>query len=117
MTKMRAPLPLFGCVHKLLFYAQCMLIRSAHHMLTPPDCTLQYRLIIQFFMVAVMVACNVFNVFTMNLATTGLPLGTAHTWRDLPTNFTLAAVITCAGCILLLFLGLMYMRYKRMLMW
>lgn len=36
---------------------------------------LQYRLIIQFFMVAALVATNVFNVFTMNLGTTGLPLG------------------------------------------
>ena len=28
---------------------------------------LQYRLIIQFFMVAALVATNIFNVFTMNL--------------------------------------------------
>jgi hypothetical protein len=42
--------------------------------LVHPIC-LQYRLIIQFFMVAALVATNVFNIFTTNLATTGLPLG------------------------------------------
>lgn len=68
----------------------------------------QYRLIIQFFMVAALVATNVFNVFTMNLGTTGLPLGqvgsmdadTVHcTMHDI--NTMLFAAVSVAPSMLL----------------
>ncbi len=77
----------------------------------------QYRLVIQFFMVAALVATNIFNVFTMNLGTTGLNLGAGHSFRDTPVNFTVTAVVSCAGSAVLLFLGLAYARHKRLLLW
>lgn len=77
----------------------------------------QYRLVIQFFMVAALTATNVFNVFTTNLAATGLDLGQGHSFRDASANFTVTAVVSCAGAGVLLFLSLAYARYKRLLLW
>ena len=38
-------------------------------------------------------------------------------FRDKPSNFTIVAVVSSAGSLLLLFLGLAYARFKRMLLW
>ena len=37
--------------------------------------------------------------------------------RVKPSNFTIVAVVSSAGSLLLLFLGLAYARFKRMLLW
>ena len=37
--------------------------------------------------------------------------------RDKPSNFTIVAVVSSAGSLLLLFLGLAYARFRRMLLW
>ena len=58
----------------------------------------QYRLIIQFFMVAALVATNVFNVFTMNLGTTGLPLGQVGSMDAVAVHCTMHAMPLIPCC-------------------
>lgn len=80
---------------------------------------LQYRLVIQFLMVAAIVVANVANVFTMNTGVPPDPLGTnvPATWRDSGPNFIFVTGIGIAGATILLVLSLSYARYKRLLLW
>lgn len=79
----------------------------------------QYRLVIQFFMVAAVIVANVANVFTINAGVPANPLGhnVSPTWRDARPNFVIVTCVGTPGAIILLAVLLAYARYKRLLLW
>lgn len=81
---------------------------------------IEYRLVMQFAMLAAMVVANIANVLTINAGlpdVSGFANDGSTAWRDTSSSFVLVGCIASVGSVILLVTVFGFLRYKRLLFW